>query len=81
MTALVGWVFDESPCESACPHIKRCRAAHEACKQFAVFVTYGGQQWRSASRKPSIEIYAKIYRETAAEAVMSRNEAGRVQAA
>ncbi len=67
MTALEGRGFEESPCESACPHIKRCRAAHQACKQFAVFVTYGGQRWRSASRKPSTEIYVKIYCETTEE--------------
>jgi len=67
MTASKGWVFEANPCEAACPHIKRCRVAHEACKQFAVFVTYGGLRWRSESREPSTQIYAKIYHETAAE--------------
>ena len=57
-------VIDESPCE-LCANFARCRHRLEACEQFRSFVMYGGRRWRSEPREPSVEIYAKVYRQSA----------------
>jgi hypothetical protein len=53
-------VFDDEPC-LLCPLAARCRRRFEACEQFASFVSYGGRRWRKEARKPSTEIYARIW--------------------
>jgi hypothetical protein len=64
------WTFEPAPCET-CPLVARCKRRLEACGQFASFVSYGGRRWRSESREPSSEIFAKIYRDGSAEELLA----------
>jgi hypothetical protein len=58
------WRYEAAPCET-CPNAAACRAGL-ACQQFTSFITWGGRRWRAEERKPTEQLYHRIFHEEAA---------------
>lgn len=57
----VNAVIGPSPCDD-CPHARRCRVEHLACRAFTVFVTRrDGAGWQRYPREPRPWIYREMF--------------------